>query len=46
MRPFSKINDRRAAYFEPYPSLEVYGLFATLVLAGAVALIIGLLAIR
>jgi len=46
MGPLSKISNRRSTYFEPHPSLEVYALFATLVLAGAVALVIGMLVSR
>lgn len=46
MKPFLKFSDRRSTYFKPHPSLEVYALFATLVLAGAVALVIGILALR
>jgi len=46
MGPLSKISNRRSTYFEPHPSLEVYALFATLGLAGAVALVIGMLVIR
>ncbi len=46
MGPFSKLANRRTTYFQPHPSLEVYALFATLVLAGAVALVIGMLVLR
>lgn len=46
MGPLWKISTRRSTYFEPHPSLEVYALFATLVLAGAVALVIGMLVLR
>jgi hypothetical protein len=46
MKSFSKLSARRSTYFEPHPSLEVYALFATLVLAGAVALAIGMLVIK
>jgi hypothetical protein len=46
MRRFSRFSGRRSTYFEPHPSLEVYALFATLVLAGSVALVIGMLSLR
>jgi hypothetical protein len=46
MRSFSRFSGRRSTYFEPHPSLEVYALFATLILAGAVVLVVGMLVIK
>jgi hypothetical protein len=46
MKALSKTGQRRFHYFEPHASIEVYALFATLVLAGAVALMIAMLALR
>lgn len=46
MRPLMNVRHRRWNYFQPHPMFNTFALFATMILAGAVVLVLGWLVTR
>lgn len=46
MRPLMNVRHRHTGYFQPHPMFNTFALFATMVLAGAVTVVLGWLVAR
>jgi len=46
MRPLMNVRHRHWNYFQPHPMFNTFALFATMILAGAVVLVLGWLVTR
>jgi len=46
MRPLMNVRHRHREYFQPHPMFNTFALFATMILAGALVLVLGWLVTR
>ena len=46
MRPLMNVRHRHTDYFQPHPMFNTFALFATMILAGAVVVVLGWLVAR